>query len=105
MSDASDRPQDHVTPAGTAAQAAGRDALAVGRRVAVAAMALALLLVTVKGVFGYLRKSPALMADAVNSGEAHSLTTRLANVERMVSRENVNATRIVSSSLRISLGS
>ena len=42
--------------------------LAEGTRVAAAATALTLLLAAAKGVFGYLRGSPALTADAVHSG-------------------------------------
>ena len=49
-------------------QETGRPALSEGRRVAAAATALTLLLVALKGVFGYLRNSPALVADAVHSG-------------------------------------
>jgi len=47
---------------------AARLALTAGRRVAAIATALTLLLVVLKGTFGYLRHSPALVADAVHSG-------------------------------------
>ena len=47
---------------------AARLALTEGRRVAAIATALTLLLVLLKGTFGYLRHSPALVADAVHSG-------------------------------------
>ena len=47
---------------------AARLALTEGRRVAAVATALTLLLVILKGTFGYLRHSPALVADAVHSG-------------------------------------
>ena len=47
---------------------AQRSRLAEGRRVALVATILTLLLVVAKGLIGYLRNSPALRADAVHSG-------------------------------------
>jgi len=49
-------------------QETARFSLSQGQRVAAIATALTLLLMTLKGVFGYLRHSPALVADAVHSG-------------------------------------
>ena len=54
-------------PNGVGREAQGTN-LAAGIRVAAAATTLTLLLAIVKGVFGHLRHSPALTADAVHSG-------------------------------------
>ena len=49
-------------------QQTARLSLSQGQRVAAIATVLTLLLVMLKGTFGYLRHSPALVADAVHSG-------------------------------------